>query len=188
MPEEFVTHALECNVEFGGGNPAFLNDKLGTQRYLERDVPLEDACDWCASGCLGYHLNSMEHLGGGHNLSQLKIFEVTLHDGFDPRTGKQLGLHTGDPRNFKTLEELMEAYYKQVDYFTEKLHMFKMISLSTEVADGPMSGLRCAMQYETSIKSGLTPKEGGAKYPEGRTSWLGSRGMVDLAEIGRAHV
>ena len=182
MPEDFVIHALECNVEFGGGNPAFLNDKLGTQRYLERDVPLEDACDWCASGCLGYHLNSMEHLGGGHNLSQLKIFEVTLHDGFDPRTGKQLGLHTGDPRNFKTLEELMEAYYKQVDYFTEKLHMFKMISLSTEVTDGPMSGLRCAMQYETSIKSGLTPKEGGAKYPEGRTSWLGSRGMVDLAD------
>lgn len=181
-PEAFIMHALECNVEFGGGNPAFLNDKLGTQRYYERGVPLEDACDWCASGCLGYHLNSMEHLGGGHNLNQLKIFEVTLHDGFDPRTQKQLGLHTGDARTFTSLQQLMDAYYQQLDYFTGKLHMFKMISLSTEVADGPMSGLRCAMQFDTCIKAGLTPKEGGAKYPEGRTSWLGSRGMVDLAD------
>ncbi len=34
----------------------------------------------------------------------------------------------------------------------------------------------------TCDKGRLTPKEGGAKYPEGRTSWLGSRGMVDLAD------
>jgi formate C-acetyltransferase len=38
------------------------------------------------------------------------------------------------------------------------------------------------MQYEDCIREGLTPKEGGARYPEGRTSWLGSRGMVDIAD------
>jgi formate C-acetyltransferase len=83
---EFVHHALECNREFGGGNPAFLNDKLGTQRYLDRGVPLEDAVNWNASGCLGYHLDCMEHMGGGHNISQLKVMELALNDGFDPRT------------------------------------------------------------------------------------------------------
>ena len=31
--EDFIVHALKCNREFGGGNPAFLNDELGTQRY-----------------------------------------------------------------------------------------------------------------------------------------------------------
>ena len=62
------------------------------------------------------------------------------------------------------------------------MHKVKMLSLCTEVSDGPMSGLRCAMQYEDCIREGLTPKEGGARYPEGRTSWLGSRGVVDLAD------
>jgi formate C-acetyltransferase len=181
-PKDFILHALQCNVEFGGGNPAFLNDRLGTERYTERGVPLYDACDWCASGCLGYHLASMEHLGGGHNISQLKVLEVALNDGFDPRTKKQLGLHTGDVRSFTSIEQVMEAYFKQLDYFVPKLIMFKTISLATEITDGPMSGLRMAMQFDTSIKEGLTPKEGGAKYPEGRTSWLGSRGMVDLAD------
>ena len=182
MDPEFVMHALRCNVEFGGGNPAFLNDKLGTQRYLDRDVPIEDACNWNASGCLGYHLDSMEHLGGGHNINQLKVFELAMNDGFDPKLKKQLGPKTGDPATFTSVEQIIEAYYKQLEYFVPVLHKIKMISLATEITDGPMSGLRCAMQYEDSIREGLTPKEGGARYPEGRTSWLGSRGMVDMAD------
>ena len=182
MDEEFILHALRCNVEFGGGNPAFLNDELGTKRYLDRDVPLSDACNWNASGCLGYHLDCMEHLGGGHNINQFKLLELALNDGYDPRTQKQLGPHTGDPRTFTSLDQVLDAYFKQLEYFVPILHKIKVISLATEITDGPMSGLRCAMQYEDCIREGLTPKEGGARYPEGRTSWLGSRGMVDLAD------
>jgi pyruvate-formate lyase len=182
MDKEFLLHALRSNVQFGGGNPAFLNDRLGTQRYIERGVPIEDACNWNASGCLGYHLDRMEHVGGGHNISQLKVFELALNNGFDPRTRKQLGPKTGDLKEFTSIEQIMEAYYKQLEYFVPILHKVKMLSLCTEISDGPMSGLRCAMQYEDCIPSGLTPKEGGARYPEGRTSWLGSRGLVDLAD------
>ena len=182
MPDEFLRHALDCNVRFGGGNPAFLNDALGTQRYLDRGVSLEDACDWNASGCLGYHLGCMEHLGGGHNINQTKVFELALNDGFDRRTGKQLGLHTGDASKFTCIEDVLDAYYKQLDYFVPILHKIKMLGLATEITDGPMSGLRCAMQYEDCIREGLTPKEGGARYPEGWTSWFGSRGLVDIAD------
>src|SRR4030043_2430742 len=115
-------------------------------------------------------------------ICQLKVFELALNNGFDPRTQKQLGPKTGDPKEFTGLEQIMEAYYKQLEYFVPILHKVKMLSLCTEISDGPMSGLRCAMQYEDCIQSGLTPKEGGARYPEGRTSWLGSRGLVDIAD------
>ena len=182
MDPDFIVHALRCNRDFGGGNPAFLNDKLGTQRYLDRDVPIDDACNWNASGCLGYHLDCMEHVGGGHNINQTKLFELALNDGFDPRTQKQLGPHTGNAAAFTSLDQILEAYYKQLEYFVPLLHKVKVISLCTEITDGPMSGLRCAMQYEDCIPAGLTPKEGGARYPEGRTCWLGSRGVVDMAD------
>ena len=182
MDPDFILHALRCNRDFGGGNPAFLNDKLGTQRYLDRDVPIEDACNWNASGCLGYHLDCMEHVGGGHNINQTKLFELALYDGFDPRTNKQIGPHTGDARNFTGIEQIIEAFYKQLEYFVPVLHKVKVISLCTEITDGPMSGLRCAMQFEDCITAGLAPKEGGARYPEGRTCWIGSRGVVDLAD------
>ena len=183
MDPEFVKHALECNRTFGGGNPAFLNDKMGTQRYLDRGVPIEDACNWNASGCLGYHLDSMEHMGGGHNLNQLKILEVAMHNGFDPFTKQQLGPKTGDWREMTSFDEVIETYYKQLAYFTPKLRQVKMLTWSTEIAEGPMSGLRGAMQYEDCIKAGMASREGGARYPEGRASWLGSRGMVDLADV-----
>ena len=182
MPEAFLLHAIDCNVRFGGGNPAFLNDAEGTQRYLDRGVPLVDACDWNASGCLGYHLSCMEHLGGGHNINQTKVFELALNDGFDPRIKKQIGPHTGDPRNFKCIEDVMEAYYSQLRYVCPILMRVKTLGLATEITDGPMSGLRVAMQYEDCIPNGLTPKEGGARYPEGWTSWFGSRGLVDTAD------
>ena len=47
--------------------------------------------------------------------------------------------------------------------------------------DGPMSGLRCAMQFEDCIREDLR-RRGRRQISEGRTSWLGSRGMVDIAD------
>jgi formate C-acetyltransferase len=51
----------------------------------------------------------MEHLGGGHNINQIKLLELALNDGFDPRTQKQLGPKTGDARTFTSIEQVMEA-------------------------------------------------------------------------------
>jgi formate C-acetyltransferase len=110
------------------------------------------------------------------------VLELALNDGFDVRTQKQLGPHTGDVRTFTSFEQVINAYYDQLAYFTPILRKFKMLSWSTEIADGPMSGLRVAMQYEDCIPAGLASREGGARYPEGRACWLGSRGLVDLAD------
>ncbi|MDA8235060.1 MAG: hypothetical protein M0Z31_09735, partial [Clostridia bacterium] len=182
MDEDFMLHALECNRDFGGGNPAFLNDELGTQRYLERGVKLEDAVGWNASGCLGYHLDCAEHMAGMFSLNQAKIFELALNNGFDKRTGKQLGLQTGDAAKFTSLEQILEAFYKQEDYFAEILRKHYFIWWSSENMHSPMSGLRAAMLYEDCIPAGLTSREGGARYPVCRASWIGDRGLTDIAD------
>lgn len=180
--EEFMLHALECNRDFGGGNPAFLNDTLGTDRYLAWGVPLHDAINWNASGCLGYHLDCAEHVAGFFSINQAKIFELTLFNGFDNRTGKQLGLKTGDVTKFKSLDEIKEAFYKQEDHFCEILRKHYFIWWSVEQENSPMSGLRCAMLYEDCVPAGLTSREGGAKYPVCRASWIGDRGITDIAD------
>ena len=48
-----------------------------------------------------------------------KVLEVTLHDGLDPVAGRQVGLHTGDPRQFQSYEELYAAFLKQIHYFVD---------------------------------------------------------------------
>jgi pyruvate-formate lyase len=40
-----------------------------------------------------------------------KVIELTMNDGFDPRTQKQVGPKTGDPEKFKNFEELYEMYW-----------------------------------------------------------------------------
>ena len=182
--ENFILHALECNREFGGGNPAFLNDEMGTQRYLDRGVPIEDACNWNASGCLGYHLECCEHMAGALNLVQTKVFEVTLHDGLDPRTGLQVGLHTGDVRNM-TLEQIYEAFLKQEDYFADRMRDHYFVWSTTENANSPMSGYRAGMRYRDCSPADSTAREGGCRDPGGKVA---ERVVVAIQELLRAWI
>ena len=48
-----------------------------------------------------------------------KVLEVTLHNGVDPITGKQVGLRTGNPREFKSYDELYAAFLAQIHYFVD---------------------------------------------------------------------
>ena len=44
---------------------------------------------------------------------------MTLHNGVDPVSGRKVGLETGDPRGFRTYEELYAAFMRQIHYFVD---------------------------------------------------------------------
>ncbi|MFQ5445430.1 MAG: pyruvate formate lyase family protein, partial [Saprospiraceae bacterium] len=48
-----------------------------------------------------------------------KILELALHDGQDPRSGKQLGPRTGDPSTFSSFAQVLDAYKTQLAYFVD---------------------------------------------------------------------
>jgi formate C-acetyltransferase len=80
---------------------------------------LADARKGGCSGCVetGAFGTEAYILQGYFNLP--KVFELTLFNGVDQKTGKQLGPKTGDARNFKTFDELWDAYTKQINYFLD---------------------------------------------------------------------
>ncbi len=53
---------------------------------------------------------------------------------------------------------------------------------TTEAANSPMSGYRAGMLYRDCIPAGLTSREGGCRYPEGKASWVGDKGICDCAD------
>jgi formate C-acetyltransferase len=63
------------------------------------------------------------------------LLDVTLHNGIAPVTGKKIGLETGDPREFKSFDELFNAYKKQAKYvverFVQRNHMAHKAELAT---------------------------------------------------------
>ena len=117
-PQKFLKRACEISRK-GWGQPAFYNTEAIIQELLNAGKTIEDARLGGTSGCVetGCFGKEAYVLTGYMNLP--KILELTLNNGFDKYTGKQVGIETGDPREFKTYEELFEAYKKQLHYMVD---------------------------------------------------------------------
>ncbi len=115
-PDEFVKRAVEISRK-GWGQPAFYNTEELIQELLNAGKSLEDARFGGSSGCVetGCHGREAYVLTGYFNVP--KVFEITLNNGYDHYTNKTIGLKTGNPEDFKSYEELREAFFKQLEYF-----------------------------------------------------------------------
>lgn len=117
-PEHFVTKALKI-VGPGMGEPPFFNIDGVITKMLRQGKSLEDARTSGVSGCVetGSFGKESYILTGYFNLP--KILEITLNNGIDSRSRGKIGIETGDPRSFKTFEELWEAFIKQIKHFMD---------------------------------------------------------------------
>lgn len=117
-PDEFLKRALKI-ISTGFGQPSIFNTDIVIKEMLRVGKTIEDARNGGTSGCVetGAFGKENYNLTGYFNL--VKILEITLHNGVDPRTGKELGLKTGDPVKFNSFKELFTAFERQVNYFVD---------------------------------------------------------------------
>ncbi len=117
-PDRFLHRACEISRQ-GWGQPAFYNTEAIVQELLNAGKTLLDARYGGASGCVetGSFGREAYILTGYFNLT--KLLMLTLNDGFDPYSGKQLGLHTGKAESYKSFEQLMTAFARQIEHFLE---------------------------------------------------------------------
>ncbi|UPA32019.1 glycyl radical protein [Terrisporobacter glycolicus] len=117
-PRKFLKRACEISRK-GWGQPAFYNTEAIIQELLNAGKTIEDARLGGTSGCVetGAFGNEAYILTGYFNLP--KILELTLYNGYDNVSKKQLGLQLGYAKDFKSFEELFEAYKKQIEYFLD---------------------------------------------------------------------
>jgi pyruvate formate-lyase/glycerol dehydratase family glycyl radical enzyme len=164
ISHEFLEKAAEANRDHGAGIPAFLNDDGAINKFLSMGVSLKDARNWIAIGCVGPTLsnNTGSPYSGCLLFNKIKMFELALNDGVDPRTGKLGGVRTGDPRNFKSYQELYDAFINQYKFFMEKSNRFMRAigsALKTFV-----SFPYCSMLTDDCIKRGRGIYQGGPRY------------------------
>lgn len=117
-PDKFIKRACKI-IRTGFGQPSIFNADVVIEEMLRAGKSIEDARCGGTSGCVetGAFGKEAYILTGYFNLP--KILEITLNNGLDPRTGKKIGLETGDPAVFETYEELFEAYKKQINHFID---------------------------------------------------------------------
>ncbi|MEN9974157.1 MAG: hypothetical protein RLZZ282_163, partial [Verrucomicrobiota bacterium] len=149
-------------VRTGFGQPSIFNTDAVIQELIRQGKSLEDARRGGCSGCVeaGAFGREAYFLSGYFNLP--KILELTLHDGHDPRTGKQLGPHTGDPRAFATFDAFFEAFERQLKHFVDiKIRGNNLIeALFARYMPAPFLSLL----IDDCIAKGRDYHQGGARY------------------------
>ena len=106
-----------------------------------------------------------------------KVLEITLNNGFDPVSGLRLGIQTGDPNEFKTFDELFDAYRRQLHHFidikVQGNHMIEKL-YATRM---PVPFLSVCV--DDCIQTGLDYNAGGARY---NTSYIQGVGIGTLTD------
>ncbi|MBN1408847.1 MAG: glycyl radical protein [Calditrichaceae bacterium] len=117
-PDQLIKQAIKI-IKTGFGQPSIFNSDAIVQELVRQDKSVEDARNGGASGCVEAGAFGKESyiLTGYFNLA--KILELTLNNGIDPRTEKQLGLKTGEAIQFKSFNELMAAFQEQLNHFID---------------------------------------------------------------------
>ena len=104
-------------ISVGLGMPALFNDEIIIPALIAHGVTPEDAVGYGIVGCVEASIPGKEQgvTAGGH-INVAKAMELALNDGKSMLTGKQIGVSTGYPGEFKSFEDLWQAYTEQVQY------------------------------------------------------------------------
>jgi formate C-acetyltransferase len=168
-PGKLIEKVLDV-IGTGIGLPQFVNGDTMMKRALHLwghndrvgDLPLSKARRTCIGACVGSYIpyETGHPVEGQPNLG--KILELTMNDGFDPRTKKQVGPKTGDPEKFKDFEELYAAFEKQLQFCEDTLRRAAWISniLQADFLPCPWRSLLTGGCIET----GTETWAGGANY------------------------
>ena len=121
MSGKFLEKVLDV-IGTGIGMPQFVNGDVMLKRALnlfadsEKGITLEKARRTAIGACVGSYIpyETGHPVEGQPNLG--KILELTMTNGFDPRTKQQVGPKTGDPETFKNFEELYAAFEQQLQF------------------------------------------------------------------------
>ena len=184
-PDEFVLAGAKV-IRQGHGYPSCFNPDVYTQELVRQGKSQEDANEGGCSGCIEVGAFGKEAYILTGYLNTPKILEITLNNGFDPVTGKKLGLETGDPRDFKSYEELYDAYHKQMVYFVNmKLavnnYIERMFSLYA-----PATFL--SLFIDDCITRGRDYYSGGARYNTTYIQCTGLGTITDCLSTLKKHV
>jgi len=168
MSGKFLEKVLDV-IGTGCGMPQFVNAEVMFKRALHLwghtkvgDLTLAKARRTCVGACVGSYIpyETGHPVEGQPNLG--KVVELTMNNGLDPRTKKQIGPKTGDPATFKTFEELYAAFEQQLQFCEDTLRRGAWIASMLTAEFIPVTWR--SILTKGCIESGTESWNGGANY------------------------
>jgi len=164
-PDDFLIKVCEVAKKMAG-KIKLVCDPTVIKQLVKDGKTIEDARDYAITGCFIRTVPGRSHdiwMQGFLNLPL--ALELALNNGISRLTGKQVGLKTGDPRSFKSYNELLDAYKTQVAWLLRNLITVSnfIIPLYAEFMPYPL----LSALFDDCIKKGKDITNGGALYNTG---------------------
>ncbi len=175
-PENLLKHALRV-VGRGYGFPSIFNVEAVVQEQLRQGKTVEDARAGGCSGCVEVGAFGKEAyiLTGYFNLP--KVLEIALHNGRDPRTGRRIGVATGEAGSFRDFDQVFSAFRRQLHHFVEiKIRGSRLIQgLYAQEMPAPF----LSVLTDDCVRNGRDYNAGGARYNNTFIQMVGIGSITD---------
>jgi pyruvate formate-lyase/glycerol dehydratase family glycyl radical enzyme len=184
-PDRFIKRASKI-IRTGFGQPSIFNTDSVIQEMIGKGKSLADARNGGTSGCVETGAFGKENYNLTGYLNLPKILEVTLHNGIDPRSGKQIGLQTGDPTQFSSYDELFAAFQQQLKHFVDIKVRGNQVIERLYAAFMPSPFL--SILIDDCIAKGMDYNAGGARYNTSYIQGVGIGTITDSLSAIKEHV
>lgn len=117
-PERYLYEVAET-IKAGEGFPKLINDEDVIPLLLSKGANFEEAYDYSVSGCAECRMpNRDTYTSPNAYINFAAALEMVIYNGRMQKYGDELlGIETGNFEDFKSFDEVLEAFLKQQRYF-----------------------------------------------------------------------
>jgi len=184
-PDRFLQQAGRV-ISKGYGYPSVFNADAVVMEQTRVGKSIEDAREGGCSGCIETGAFGKEAYILTGYLNVPKLLELALCNGVDPLSGKLVGVKTGDPMTFETLDDLYEAFERQLLHIVDmKIRVNNYIERMFAV-NAPAPFLSVVIR--DCIKNGKDYYNGGPRYNTNYIQCCGIGTITDSLSAIKKHV
>lgn len=184
-PERFLKAATRI-IRKGYGYPSVFNTDAVIMEQVRVGKSFEDAREGGTSGCIETGAFGKEAYILTGYLNVPKILEITLNNGLDQLTGKQVSIPTGDPTTFTSFDQLYAAFAKQLEYVVDlKIRVNNYIErMYAKYSPAPF----LSVVIHDCIAKGKDYYDGGPRYNTNYIQCCGIGTVTDSLSAIKTHV
>jgi formate C-acetyltransferase len=161
------------------GSPFLMNfDEPAMKGMIWQGIPEDEVWNYAPVGCLENTMIGNDVSGTVDvNVNIAKAVELTLFNGKDTITNKQVGPKTGNPKNFISFDQFKEAYLKQLTALLDRAIKANNHADMVRAVYEPVPYL--SLLIDGCAESGKDCRAGGAKYNYITVEALGLANVAD---------
>lgn len=176
-PDEVMKKAVQAQA-MGLTMPAFVGDESYICYFTDNGVPLEEARNYCISGCNDGVIPGASLRISANMTVPLRTLQLWLNDGVDERTGLRIAPETGELDRFQSFEEFYAAFVENMHYYEDLIGQRTNLETMVFQTYYPCPVPACFMTDGIRQAKGLYAMD----YILGEISAFSPVGMVNLGE------